>query len=427
MRRASLVAFWGAVLGTSLALAQNGVVVTKMGQKYEGEVTEDAMQVTIVAKGIRTRVSREDLALVKYVGTPDEEIQKAWKGLGENDVRGRLALAQKAFTAGRYVLARSIASEVMDIDANSREGTDLLAAIRQQMLLEMRAEAARKRKPAAVDPEEVPLATMPTVGEAIPRVYLDQQDINLVRQNELRAGDEGVVRIQFLNNVRRRFAQQPNKDAEAFASASSFQQAIDIIEQGEPSMRKDVIIMDDPIAIRDFRGFERQLLMGCATANCHGTTLGGNFFLYTSLESQRATVTNFYLLTKYSRLSEGGKKGIFGGAGTRLSMIDRQHPEHALLLQYGLPRQWADVPHPNVFGFRPMFKGTNDLLYRRIHTWMGETLRTVDPVYDDITYVSPLEALIHPATQPATAPAPVPAAPTAAAPAAMAQETQSAK
>jgi hypothetical protein len=65
-------------------------------------------------------------------------------------------------------------------------------------------------------------------------------------------------------------------------------------------------------------------------------------------------------------------------------MIDRAHPEDSLLLQYGLPRNEAKVPHPDVQGFRPAFRrGRDDTKYQAIARWIGSSLLIDAPLTPD--------------------------------------------
>jgi len=247
---------------------------------------------------------------------------------------------------------------------------------------------------------------------------MDDRDINAVRQAELRSSDDGAVRVRFNNDVRRRFVSLPQADAQAFAQLTAFQQALTIIRQGSDEMRADVLLTGDPRPVRAFRTVQKHILMGCAATQCHGSMAGGNFVLFPLPDSDAVTYTNFYLLMKYARTNREQPATIFGGAGARIRMINRQHPRQSLLLQYGLPPDLAETPHPRVPGFKAMFGSSNDAVFGRIVNWIDD-LGPVDVSYS-VKYVSPVEALYQPgqgddagpATAPATRPASVPAATT---------------
>src|SRR5262249_46741413 len=63
---ASVVAVVLLSIALATALAKQGVVTTKSGQTYEGDVIERPDGVIIIAKGIQTRVAKDDVATVTY-------------------------------------------------------------------------------------------------------------------------------------------------------------------------------------------------------------------------------------------------------------------------------------------------------------------------------------------------------------------------
>ncbi len=396
-------------VAATTALAARGVVTTNNGQTFEGEIVEEVNSVLVIRQGIQTRIPRDEIQSMRMVADPVEQIRKDRASLRKDDVAGRIALSRRAFQLREYALAREIAQEAADIDPNSTDAADMLLLIRRQVALEQR--ASRVAQAQRTNPI---VAGAPSPELALPIQLLDARDMNALRQAELQAGDEQFIRVRFENDVRRRFASQPQTNARQFAELSAFQQALMIIREGDAQMRDDVILMGEPIAIRSFRTVQRSILNGCATAQCHGSLAGGNFVLFPLQETEQVTFTNFYLLMKYARINREQPAGIFGGAGARIRMIDRQRPEQSLLLQYGLPRQFAEIPHPDVPGFRPLFVNANDPVYRRVFAWISDGLRPVDVVYD-IRYVSPVEALSLPGdvvdTNPTTAPASPAAAP----------------
>ena len=415
MRKAWWVVVCGTGLAMSLALAEPGTVVTKNNQSFEGEVKEDAEQVTVVRKGIETRIPRADIAVIRYASNNEDAIKADHAKLKPDDVAGRLVLARRAFDARQYTVARGIANEALGLDPNSAAAVQLLETIRRQVQLEARTAALAESRagetpatpvaPATPTSKEAPVPTNAgnIPGDAIPRIYLDEQDINAIRQAELQPTIDTRVRIKFINNVGRRFAQQMQEDVGTFLRRSDIEKTQDILQRGDGALRKDVVVSDDPDTIKQFRSFQRQIVSGCAAANCHGTTAGGKFFLFTSTDSEAATYTNFYLLNRYSREVEGGTAGIFGSAGTSQRMIDRQRAERSLLLSYGLPIASSENPHPAIKGFRPLFTTPNDRLYQVVLNWIGNGMKRVEPKYD-VKYVSPVDtrAATAPSTKPAT-------------------------
>lgn len=377
------------------ALAERGIVKGTNGLSYEGDVQENPTQIIIRRnKTTEVRLTRDEVASIQYLSSDAEEVKKRWSALNNGDVPGRVSLARFAFERGQYELARSITMEAIKIDPNSREAIDLDDVIRRQIVLEIR--ASRQRE----DSDQAKRSPY-----ALPESYLSEQDINALRQSELQPRDDGRVRVRFDNDVRRRFVQQYQYNPATFAGFSAFEQAMTMIREGDAAIRRDVIILDDPMSIREFRGLQPRILAGCAGQTCHGSRLGGNFVLFSFIENDAATYTNFYLLTKYSRTSQQDKTGgdMFGNDGARRYMIDRQRPGESLLLQYSLPQTVADLPHPQIPTFRPMFTRPNEPVYGRIFDWIDRGLGRV-AVRSDVAYVSPVEQLVQPSTQPAAAP-----------------------
>ena len=406
-------------LTASAAWAAHGIVLTRNGQTFEGEITEDENIVTVINQGIQSRILRSDVQKIRLTGDPAKEIKTAWDALDAGDVRGRLVLSRRAFQIREYDTARTLAEHTAKLDPNDRDAADLLNLIRRQVTMEERATGAANAQRAqrtvggAADP-----------SQALPVVLMGDRDMNALRQAELRPGDDNSVRVRFNNDVRRRFVALPQTNPAVFAQLTAFQQALAIIREGNEEMRADVILTGDPMAIRSFRAVQRQMLGGCAATPCHGSMAGGNFIMFPLPDSDAVTYTNFYLLMKYARINREQPTSIFGGAGARVRMINRQHPRQSLVLQYGLPPDLAETPHPRVPGFKAMYTSANDPVFGRTADWI-DSLGPVDVNYD-VRYISPVEALFQPgeravdinpttapATRPATAPSPKSAAATA--------------
>src|SRR5690242_20134312 len=81
------------VLGSSVR-AKTGVVTTKDGQRFEGDVTETDRDIVVDIHGVKTVIPRENLATLDYPASFDQQFQQRLSALDPKDVRGRIDLAK---------------------------------------------------------------------------------------------------------------------------------------------------------------------------------------------------------------------------------------------------------------------------------------------------------------------------------------------
>src|SRR5262249_48532124 len=143
------------------------------------------------------------------------------------DVAGRIALAHEAFDHREYDLSRATLEQALTIDPNSREATDMLALIQNQVRLER----ARQETPPTVGATSTtrPAPIVPMVD----RRLLTKADIEAIRRAELQQSDASV-RIAFdSNEVKRRFADSQNVAYADFAALTPVEQALLIYDRGD--------------------------------------------------------------------------------------------------------------------------------------------------------------------------------------------------
>jgi hypothetical protein len=359
---------------STLLLAEPGTVLTKDGTAYQGDIHEDEQNVTVVIRGVETVIPRADIESIKYQSDYANEFRKRLAALEATDIKGRIALSREAFDQRRYDLAREGLNDALRIDPNNREATDLLDLVERQIRLE--------RAGAGAPPAGAPPRAPVTRPAAAPRRVLSAEDINTIRQKELRSSDT-AVRITFQGDVKRRFADKENMPFTEFNRLPPLQQAFQIIDDGDEQMRQQVRIVSDPSAITEYKRLVQPLILSnCATAACHGGPAGGKFQLYAPADSDAVTYTNFYILTQYARGAEGPNSGgVFGGSSRRL--IERGAGDRSLLANYGLPVTVAEYDHPDVGGkpIQPIFRNKQDPRYEQIVNWMNKTLTPVWPTF----------------------------------------------
>jgi hypothetical protein len=405
----------------SVLMARPGVVHTRDGLTYDGDVTETENTITVRVRGIATTLDRSSVASIAYGENIAADIEARWKKLQPADVRGRLALGKEAFEARQYLLARKILQEALDIDPNNRAAADLYDLSRAQIDLE------RKKSTTAEAPLTTsgrgtptrPVTTTTPAGLTNDRKYLSALDINNIREMEITQRDTNI-RIRVDPDLARRFTIGSDVNPAEFRARSALDQFLAVRASGRADFLRSVHVLSDPQTIIEFRrDVQPPILAGCAASNCHGSPAHwGNFQLLNEV-TEPAVYTNFYNLVTYVMNVPGGG-GVFNN-GTQRRMIDRAQPENSLLLQYMLPPEMAATPHPGIrnFDYRGVVKSREDARYQRIAAWIGGTLSPTEPQYN-VTYRPAFLNEAGPGSTnaaPAPAPIPAPAAVPAAAPA----------
>jgi hypothetical protein len=358
---------------SSALLARQGVVKTKDGQTLEGDVNETAAAdtVSVTIHGAQVLLPRSDIASIDY-GGDWQEFNKRFDALAPTDVRGRLDLAQWALQRNMYEAARRATEDARRIEPDNAEAALLLKTIQSQQVMQSRQAATTRRTIPVIPPSAPPPAASP------PR-YLSNEDVNLIRQTELRTDD--IVPIKFVGDVRQRYLTAVDQDRGAFLAAAPVDQAIQIIQTGDARLTRDVRIGGDPRPLGQFQArIQKRVVVGCAAGGCHGGNSGaGGLFLYSDTPDTAAWYTNFYILQMY-KTQINAPPSVWGQGPAERSMLDRIHPTQSLLVQFGLPASLAATPHPRVAGWQPIFSSQNDPAYLDMVQWIG-SLKPVEPDY----------------------------------------------
>jgi hypothetical protein len=392
------------LLVASASYAKLGVVKTRDGQTFEGEITESPDQVIIERKGIRTTLERESIRTISYSESIEQEYQKRLAKLSAYDVRGRIELAQWVFQNKAYALALDVLTETQKLQPRNQEVADMIRTVDRQMYLDQR--EARKHTPVQLvandrDPRTTTAPTSRPAPQRATRV-VTPDEINLIRQEEWHGPDQ-PVRVTFKDDVRRTFVVSQKYNPTEFNRGTPVQQAWAILQNGSPEMKKDVIIANDPPVLNAFRTIQTSLLSACA--NCHAADKhAGNFVLRWPALTDADRFTNFVVLQQYA--TKVGDRTY--------SMIDRDRPQDSLLLQFALPPAVGAPGHPNVANYRGVVKSLSDPRASRTFEWINalNLQKTLD--YNDIDLSTggapapgtpaaprPAPEPVHPATAPA--------------------------
>lgn len=367
------------------ALAKQGVLKTKDGRSIEGDITDKGADgATITTKGGAITIARDDIDAITYGGGSNIQAEyQARKAKIPKDAgaRDHYELARWLYTNRAYDLARTEVNIALAKDPQHADAALLRTTIERQAILDRTKPAANGGRPA------VPAATTRGVrpGE---RPTLTAEQINIIRQNELKQGDK--VNVAFSGDVKRKFVEYDNREPREFNRLPALEQALAILQLGIPEMRKDVRITNDPPALAEYKArIQPAILIGCATANCHGGDKAGAFRLIAPAQNDAASYTNFFILSQMAASSEGAKR----------HGIDRLYPEKSLIAQFGMPRDLAEYDHPEAAGWNAIYRNESDPKLKLVTDWIRDRLVAVEPDYKAIDF--PLPTLKEP---PADAP-----------------------
>lgn len=394
-----------AVLAT-VVLAKPGIVRTRDGRTLQGDITETDAGVTIETKGIRFSIHQANVESIVYQENIEDQLRQRLEQLGPQDFEARMRLAREAFDARLYELARTAVDQALQIEPNSREAVTLMDTIQNHLRLERIGERPTTRPDAART-------------DRTQRPKLDPQQINMIRQHELRRADVNVP-IRFESEVERRYAARSRLDVRDLRRRSTIERALEILGTRDPRLTEDVRVMRDPMALADFRQQVQPILLaGCATSGCHGGEGAGDLALIAPAGDEASAYTNFYLLQTYRRgeVLAADEGRIFDRSAAQ-RLINRVRPEQSLVLEYGLPPNVAEIDHPRVAGFRPAFRSRQDPRYQQVLAWI-RSLPPPEPDYGialapaEPTAAEPEPAPVEPITAPVTQPTTQPTEPTA--------------
>lgn len=358
----------------AVAAAEQAIITTTDGNQIEGElISEDDEQVVIRISGIRTTLPRDRVASIEIQPSIEEVYRERRAELDDDDLDGRYDLAYDLYRQNALDLAlRELADMVERFPDSER-------VIRLQRVVEQRREMLEQRESETDRPDRRPSRRVrpdePMRDEPADRLTADQ--INRIRVYEIDLAAE--PRIQIPDPVLEEFLQRYAADDRvpsdregqaAFKRADAVQQLELMFTVQAREFYDQVIVRQDPPVLRDFRTqmHNQYVLNYCGTNQCHGgdDAPGGLRVLHRRPMSVATVYTNFYLLHTYQ--NEQGR------------MIQRGEAERSLLLQYGLPREMAEVPHPEVAGWSPRFTGVDDRFFQR-YAAILERLWTPAPDY----------------------------------------------
>ncbi|MEM6550825.1 MAG: hypothetical protein AAF750_01615 [Planctomycetota bacterium] len=317
----------------------------------------------------------------------EKEFNQKREALEDDDINGRYQLAFDMYRRDELKIALG---ELKDLESRAPDDGRMPRLIR---LIERRlARDAQNEPPPAADAPaaDAPAGDQPDapkkeftgrlVGEP---VYLDEEQRNILAVFELPAdlaAAEPNIRISrtVMQQALRDYADRPEvprgRQAQAdFLREPGWKQLELLFQLRAREYYGKARVLREPDVLRVYRSRINRNYVASYFRKHFGS---GNLPLYLFLKNpgeQREAYTNFYILNQYS----------YDGR----PMINRDRPEDSLLVQWGLPRDEARFPAPDIENWDPYFSSTEDRRYTELVDWIN-SLFVPQPAYS-IQYAPP--------------------------------------
>ena len=349
-------------------LGDEVVVLFRDGRRMGGEfVSDDGKRLVVEVSGVEV-----ELAATSYkellVLEPARVRYERMRGLIGDDSRKRMNLAEWCRRRGMYAEALAEVDRVL-VDDPYFDGAEKL-----RMLVVQEA-ALRGVQGTGKDPEPdqqeqaEDFDRRPLPGEF---PLLTEEQINLIKVFEIDLTDPPKLVID------REVVEELLREYSDSALIPSTREGREEILRWAPEkvlglmfqvrardLYGKVRVIGQPKNMKRFRDHvhSRWLMNNAATTKCHGGTGAGGLQLTNRKpRSDGSVYTNFLILDRY-RL------------GTGEPLINYDEPAKSVLLQMGLPRDDSAYPHPEVRGWRSVFRSRDTRGYRQAVEWIESMYR----------------------------------------------------
>ena len=355
----------------SPATARTAVVVTNDGNTIEGELISESPAVIVLnVGGIETRFDRENIREFRIPETPEEVYRRERAELSDEDVTGRLDLTQRMIDRDALNIARRELNALeRDFPGNGRVA-ELSTLVNARLQLQNTTGTAGPRRPASPSrPGNAAEAEDPTAD------YLTDEQINLIQVYELDLDIEPrvVVPSGTIDDLFDRYADDPGiprgrSDRAAFRRLPGHEQLAKLFEVRARDLYSSIQVRQEPEPLAEFRRSINSVYLARYFVPTFGQGQIDGLELYNRRAGNQAEAyTNFLKLCKFE----------YDG----LPMINRGNPELSLLLQWGLERESARHPAPQIDGWEPRFTDMENEEFQRIARWIDSLYGEETPDY----------------------------------------------
>jgi tetratricopeptide (TPR) repeat protein len=352
---------------------REATIYLKDGQRFTGLLVEETDGYLVVRiEGIPTRFPVKDVDRVRYLRPVLERYEEMRAAMGD-DPDQIVRLAEWLRARERYELALEELSRALAIDPNHAEARQLRTVIAKLLELRQRSRPRPEERRPQVLPVDEPAGEAETsVQRTFPLLTPEQINLMKVYEVDLKRPPRLVIKRATVEKLVEGNIGHPlipvTKEGRDAIYRKPPREILDLMFRLQARhLYGEVEVVDQPESMRLFRDNVHRawLVNSCATNACHGGTEAGRLILYNRRSgSDPAVYTNFLILERF-RLADG------------TPLIDYQHPERSVLLQYALPREDVVYRHPVVprgvsgqDAWRPVFRSTGERRYQQAVEWI---------------------------------------------------------
>tara|TARA_Y100000589_G_scaffold291068_1_gene294231 strand:+ start:9713 stop:11089 length:1377 start_codon:yes stop_codon:yes gene_type:complete len=343
---------------------REGVVIMRDDSRQRGLIVQDGFErVELLINGVPLVIPRERVSHVLLEAPLDQQYLQYRLSIDSSDLESHLGLCRWLIQRNAYDLAIKELNQIVSTHRDP-EAARMLRMVEAQVLLQQQHD---DNPPPAPEPKP----------QRIPDRLTDRE-VNLIRVYEIDL--ENPPRVLVPRNAVMELCEHygtsslvPDTETEQLALAAS--PSIDIVrllfKLRARELYDRIQVLSEPMALQLFRErvHDTWLMNNCSTTRCHGGTGAGRFSLQRARSTDdRTRYTNLLMIDRF-RCDDGA------------SLVDWDDPPSSRLIQYGLPADQTNTPHPDVPGWKPVFGGSQRALAKGAELWIGSMRSTPRPVY----------------------------------------------
>lgn len=340
------------------------------GDRIEGKyIRAEQGAYFVQVSAVEVRMPAADVERLTVLDTAMERYERMRKQIRDDDADRLVVLADWLQRRRMFPEARAELERALSVEPNHPEGNRLLAVVEQLEALDTRRgsgrdkEIERQREEANRFPERPKPSEFP---------LLNPDEINLLKVYEVDLRDPPSLTIprEVAERLLIEYSDHPLVPEERSAREALLRRpSSEILDLMFRLRARDfygrVQVTDQPRSMRLFRDNVHAgwLVTSCASTACHGGSDSGRLQLFNYRPTAEASVyTNFLILDRF-RTRQGE------------ALIDYEEPERSLLLQMALPAPDVRTPHPQVPGWRPVFRNRESRRYVQSLEWIRSMYR----------------------------------------------------